>query len=79
MFIKKPVDKLKKEDFFSKLRNKCPIDDQINRTKENIESFNIKKGEQLTKLFWKSDVNFLADIFVKFNKVSTKEYGNNFL
>ena len=29
----KPVDNLKKEDFFSKLKNECPDDDEIeNRT-----------------------------------------------
>ena len=32
----KPVDKLKKEDFFSKLKNKCPDDEEIERTKEII-------------------------------------------
>ena len=79
MFLKKPVDKLKKEDFFSKLKNKCPSDDQINRTKEIVKTFNIKKGEQLTKLLLKSDIFFLADVFEKFNEVSTKGYGNNLL
>ena len=29
----KPVDNLKKEDFFTKLENKCPDDEEIERTK----------------------------------------------
>ena len=33
----KLVDNLKKEDFFSKLKNKCPDDEEIERTKEFIE------------------------------------------
>ena len=39
---KKLVHNLKKEDFFSKLKNKCPDDEEIQRTKEIIEIFNIK-------------------------------------
>ena len=58
----KPVDNLKKEDFFSKLKNKCPDDDEIERTKEIIKLFDFKNGEELTKLYCKSDVILLADI-----------------
>ena len=36
--------------------------------------FDIKTGEQLTKLYLKSEINLLADVFVE---VSTEEYGNN--
>ena len=74
---KKPVDILIKEDFFSKLKNDYPDDDEIQRTKEIIKLFNIKDGGELTKLYWKSDVILLADVFEKFVKVSTKEYGIN--
>ena len=74
---KKPVDNLKKEDFFSKLKNDYPDDEEIERTKEIIEVFNIKDGEQLTKLYCKCDVILLADVFEKFVKVSTEEYKNN--
>ena len=74
---KKPVDNLKKEDFFSKLKNDYTDDDEIKRTKEIIKLFNIKDGEELTKLYCKSDVILLADVFEKFVKVSTKEYGIN--
>ena len=31
---KKSVDNSKKEDFFSKLKNKCPDDEEIERTKK---------------------------------------------
>ena len=68
---------MKKEVVCSKLKNKCPSDDEIYRTKELFSNFNIKNGEELTRLFLKSDVISLADVFEKFNKVCTKEYGNN--
>ena len=74
---KKPVDNLKKEDFFSKLKNDYPNDEEIERTKEIIKLFNIKDGEELTKLYCKSDVILLADVFEKFVKVSTEEYKIN--
>ena len=45
---KKPVDNLKKEDFFSKLKNDYPDDVEIERTKEIIKLINIKDGEELT-------------------------------
>ena len=47
----KPVDNLKKEHFFSKLKNKCPDDEEIERTEEIIKKFNIKNGEELTEFF----------------------------
>ena len=74
---KKPVDNLKKEDFSNNLKNDYPDDDEIERTKEIIKLFNIKDGEQLTKLYCKSDVILLADVFEKFVKVSTEEYKIN--
>ena len=39
---KKPVNDLKKEDFFSKLKNDYPDDDEIERTREIRKLFNIK-------------------------------------
>ena len=74
---KKPVDNLKKEDFFSKLKNECPSDDEIQRTKEIYKIFDIKNGEELTKLYLKSDVILLADVFEKLIKLSIEEYGIN--
>ena len=73
----KPVNILKKEDFFSKLKNDYPDDGEIERTKEIIKLFNITDGEELTKLYCKSDVILLADVMEKFVKVSFEEYGIN--
>ena len=74
---KKRVDILEKEDFFSKLKNDYPDNDEIERTKEIIKLFDIKNGEKLTKLYCKSDVILLADVFEKFVKVSFEEYEIN--
>ena len=73
----KPVDNLKKEDFFSKLKIKCPDDEEIERTKGIIEVFDNKNGEELIKLYCKSDVILLADVIGKFVTVSFEEYGIN--
>ena len=73
----KPVDNLKKEDFFSKLKNDYPSDKEIERTKEIINLFDIKKGEELTHLYLKSDVLLLACVFEKFMKVSIYKFGIN--
>ena len=70
---KKPVNDLKKEDFFSKLKNDYPDDSDIKRTREIIKLFNIKDGGELTKLYCKTDVILLTDVFEKFVKVSTEE------
>ena len=45
----KPADDSKEEDFFSKLKNKCPDDEEIQRTMDIIKGFNIKNGEELTE------------------------------
>ena len=68
---------MKKEDFFSKLKSKCPDDEEIKRTKETIKLFDIKNGEELTKLYCKSDDILLADVIEKFLKVSLEDYGIN--
>ena len=75
----KPVDNLKTEDFFRELKNKCPDDEQTERTKEITEKFNIKDGEELTEKFLKSDLLLLACVSEKFIKVSVKEFGINLL
>ena len=41
--------------------------------------FDIKNGVELTKLYLKSDVILLADVFEKFFKISIDEYGINTL
>ena len=73
----KPVDNLKKEHFFSKLKNKCPDDEEIERTREIIKKFNIKDGKELTELYLKSDVLLLACVFEKFIKISVNHYDIN--
>ena len=40
-----------------------------------IKRFNIKKGEELTELFIRSDVLLLACVFEKFIKGSVNEFG----
>ena len=57
------------------MKNKCPDDEEVNRTKEIIEKFNIKNEEKLTEVFLKSDVLLLACVFEKFIKVSVNEFG----
>ena len=52
----KPVDNLKKGDFFSKLKNDYRDDEEKERTKQIIKLFNIKSEKELTKLYFKSDV-----------------------
>ena len=71
----KPVDILKKENFFSKPENDYPDDDEIERTKQFIKLFNNKSGEELTQLYLKSDVLLLACVFHKLMKVSVNEIG----
>ena len=59
------------------MKNDYPDDSEIARIKENIKVFDIKKGEELTKIYLKNDIILLADVFEKFVKVSKKEYGIN--
>ena len=73
----KPVNNFKKEHFFSKLKNKCPDDEEIERTMDIIERFNIKTGEDLTEIYLKSDVLLLACVFEKFIKISVNQYDIN--
>ena len=73
----KPVEILKKEDFFSKLKNGYPNDEEIERTMDINKKFNYKNGEESTEKYLKSDINLLACVFEKFIKVSVSEYGIN--
>ena len=73
----KPVSNFKKEDFFSKLKNACPIDEDIERTKEIFELFNMKNGAYLTHLHLKTDVMLLTWVLGKFIKVSMIEFDIN--
>ena len=73
----KPVDNLKKEYYFSKLKIDHLTDKQIKGTKDIIKRFNIKNGEELTQIKLKSDVFLLTCVFDKFAKMSSNEFGNN--
>ena len=73
----KLVDNLKKEDLFSKLKKDYPDDEDIERSKEIIEKFNIENGEELTEIYVKSDVLLLACVFKNITKVSVNEFGIN--
>ena len=73
----KPVNNLTKENFFSKLKNKCPDDEEIQRAMDIIKRFNIKNGEELTEIYLKSDILLLACVFEKFIKVSVNEFDIN--
>ena len=74
---KKPVHNLENKYFFSKVKNKCPDDKEIDRTRKIFKKFNIKNGKELTEIYLKSDVILLADVFEKFIKISVEEYGIN--
>ena len=77
MILRNLLINRREEDFLSKLKNKYPGDDEIERTREIIKLFDIKNREELTKLYLESDVILLADVFERFVKVSTEEYGLN--
>ena len=66
LIIRKAVDKLKKDHFFSKLKNHYPSDKEIGRTKEIVKKFKIKHGEELTQLHLKSDILLLASVSEQF-------------
>ena len=45
--------------------------------KKILQKFENKSGEKLYKLYLKSDLILLADVFEEVNKISIKEYGIN--
>ena len=57
------------------MKNKCPDDEEVERTMDIIKRFNIKNGEELTEIYLKSDVLLFACVFEKFIKVSINEFG----
>ena len=59
------------------MKNKCPDDEEIERTKKVIKKFNNKNGEELTEIYFKSDVLLFTCVFEKFLKVSVNEFGIN--
>ena len=70
----KTVNDLKKGDFVSKLKNKYPRTEEIERATKIIELFDIKNGEEITKLILKTDVIFLTCVFEKFLELSINEF-----
>ena len=75
----KPVDILKSEDFFSKIKNGYPDDEEIEKTLDIFNNFKNKNREELTQLNLKSDVLLLPCVFEIFIKVSLNEYDINSL
>ena len=67
--LSKTINDLKKEGFISNSKNKCPNDEEMKGTKEITKLFKIGNREQLTKLYCKSDVILLADVFEEIIKV----------
>ena len=72
-----PVNNFEKVDLFIYLINASPSDGKIKRTKEIIRQFNSKNGDELTKLYLKSYVILLADIFEKLIKACIDEFDIN--
>ena len=68
---------LTKEDYWSTLTQSYPCYDDIKRTQELIDKYNITTPQQLTMLYLKMDVFQLTDIFENFVQTSTEEYGIN--
>ena len=73
----KPIDTLKKEDLFNKLKIKCPGDEEIQRTVVIFNKFNIDNGGELTEINSKSDVLLFTCVFENFIKESFNEFENN--
>ena len=72
---KKTVNNIIEEELLSKLKSKCPDDEEIQRTREILKVFDIINGEELTKLYLKTDVILLADFFEKFINIAIEDYG----
>ena len=68
---------LTKEDFWSKLKQTTPPDEENNRTQEIIKKFNVKNGQELSMLYLKMDVLQLVDVFENFVEKATLEYSIN--
>ena len=71
MIMKNHLTNLKKNDFFSKWKNACTKVEKIGRTKGLFNLVNNKNGEELTKVYLKSDVIFFNCFFWKIYKSIT--------
>ena len=74
--IQEPLN-LTKEDFWSTLTQSYPFDDDIKRTQQLIDTYNITTAQELTMLHLKMDVLQLTDVFENFVETSTLMYGIN--
>ena len=72
-YYQKPVNDLKKEDFISKLKNKCPSYEEMERTKQFVRKVKTRILEELTRLYLKDDIRLFACVFKKFIKVAINE------
>ena len=68
---------LTKEDYWSTLTQSHPCEDDIKRTQQLIDTYNITTAQELTELYLKVDVLQLTDVFENFVEKSTLEYGIN--
>ena len=68
---------LTKEDYWSTLTQSHPCEDDIKRTQQLIDTYNITTAQELTELYLKMDVLQLTDVFENFVEKSTLEYGIN--
>ena len=68
---------LTKEDYWSTLNQSYPCEDDIKRTQQLIDTYNITTAQELTELYLKMDVLQLTDVFENFVEKSTLEYGIN--
>ena len=73
----KLFNNFEKEDFLSKLEDDYPNNREIERTREIIEIFKNKNGEELTKIYLKGHIILLTCVFKKFIKVSINEFDIN--
>ena len=64
---------MKKEEIFSKLRIAGPSNEKKERTKSFNNVFIIRNGEEVAKLYLKSDVLLPTCLLEKFIKVSSNE------
>ena len=72
-YFQEPLN-LTKEDYLSILTQSYPCDDDIKRTQQIIDKYNITTPQQLTMLYLKVDVLQVADVFENFVESSTREY-----
>ena len=68
---------LTREDYWSTLTQYYPCDDDIKRTQQLIDKYNITTHQQLAMFYLKMNVLQLTDVFENYVQTSTEEYGIN--